>query len=445
METPTNPISFGIPVASSQERGRLSMVPHYSPFASLPMSIESLPNPKPLASKDVAWYRFYAMFSDAFATRVISDADLPADATVLDPWLGVGTTVAAAAAAGFKGIGIDVNPVMVTVSKGRGLDRGAASDAVALLERHAKRSRPRQLVDDDPLLEWYDPNAAEAIRKFERDIRTLKPNLFIPCASDFLLTILFEVAWNLASTNRSKNPTWMKKPRMSDRVVSTREQIIESFMEAAHEKIELCPDTPYRHRPDVQLGTSVNLGLPDAVADLVLTSPPYCTRIDYAVTTSVELAVLGRNAEQVDALRDRTMGTSTVRRDKPTLPSETWGPCCWGFLEQVRKHPSKASNTYYYKNFLQYFDDLWRSLCQINRCTKPGGRVVIVVQDSYYKGIRTDLAQIVTEIGESFGWRLHEKKPNPVSRSMRLVNTRSRFYRANVACFEEVLWFKTAP
>jgi DNA methylase len=406
------------------------------------MSIESLPNPKPLASKNGGWYRFYAMFSDEFAARVIFDAELPAGATVLDPWLGVGTTVAAAAAAGFKGIGIDINPVMVTVSRGRGLDQAAASEAVALLERHAKRSRRRQVADDDPLLDWFRPNAAQAIRKWERDIRTLEPNLFLPYESDFLLTILFEVAWTLASVNRSKNPTWMKKPSVSERVDSTPEKIAKLFMATAREKIGLCPETPYCHRPDVQRGTSVELRLPDEVADLVLTSPPYCTRIDYAVTTRVELAVLRTTAEEVDALRDRTMGTSTVRQDKTTSYSEKWGPCCSGFLDQVRKHPSKASSTYYLKNFLQYFDDLWRSLGEIDRCTKPRGRVVIVVQDSYYKGIRTDLAQIVKEMGESFGWRWLDQKDNPVSRTMRLVNTRSRFYRDDVACVEAVLWFQ---
>ena len=38
---------------------------------------------------------------------------------------------------------------------------------------------------------------------------------------------------------------------------------------------------------------SESLEIEENSVDLVLTSPPYCTRIDYAVATSVELALLG--------------------------------------------------------------------------------------------------------------------------------------------------------
>jgi hypothetical protein len=112
-------------------------------------------------------------------------------------------------------------------------------------------------------------------------------------------------------------------------------------------------------------------------------------------------------------------------------------------LDKVFKHPSKSSRSYYYKTYIQYFDDLYRSLVEITRCTRPGGQVVIVVQDSYYKGIHTDLPGIVGEMGQVLGWRLDDLQAYRIARTMRRVNTRSRAYRHDTSCVETVQWFAT--
>ncbi len=411
------------------------------------MSHSLLPSPKPLASSNAArrrWYRFYAMFSETFAHGVIADAKLAEGAAVLDPWLGVGTTVEAAAAGGFKGIGVDINPVMTVVARGRCLDQVAASESVATVhEREERRTHHAELSSDDPLHGWFAPDTAMAIRNWERVIRMVYPEDQFPERSGFLFTALFEAVWGLAAVNRSKNPTWIKMPSADQLANVSRQQIAEMVVGVAYQKIKLCPKLPYSTQPEVRVGSSVQLDLSDACADLVLTSPPYCTRIDYAVTTRVELAILGQNQPQMDVLRDKTMGTSTVRQ-VPITPGQNWGNSCLTFLDEVRKHPSKASSTYYYKNYLQYFDDLSRSLIEINRCTKPGGQVVVVVQDSYYKGILVDLPTIVEQMGIALGWSIRHRQKDVVSRTMRRVNSRSRFYRPDVACVEQVLWFVTA-
>jgi hypothetical protein len=93
---------------------------------------------------------------------------------------------------------------------------------------------------------------------------------------------------------------------------------------------------------------------------------------------------------------------------------------------------------------VQYFADLYNSLGELNRCLKPGAGAVIVVQDSRYKGIRIDLAGIVTEIATSFRWALARRVDYDVAQTMRRVNTRSRQYRVDATSVESVLWF-TAP
>jgi SAM-dependent methyltransferase len=380
------------------------------------------------------------MFSEEFAKNVITESGIGPDAMVLDPWLGAGTSTAVAAFAGCRSAGLDVNPVMVAVSRGRTLDQASAKKCVRAVRAKVAHMAKRLATPEDPLLEWFRPQAANALRRWECAARSVYSGAHSPEELGFFLTCLFEAASELAAPYRSRNPTWVKKPDAKSRLNATPARIWELVLAAANRRIGRCPPTPARHRPSIQLGTSIGLSLPDDFADLVLTSPPYCTRIDYAISTAVEAAVLGLDPPAAEALRNGTMGTSTIRGGTLGVKSE-WGRTCQALLATVADHPSKASRSYYYKNFLQYFDDLGRSVVEIDRCVRPGGQIVIVVQDSVYKGERVDLATIVAEMARPLGWQEVSRAGFPVPNNMRRVNTRSRLYLPDVASIETVLWF----
>lgn len=401
-----------------------------------------LANPKPTKSGLVersCWYRFYAMFSEKFAEEAIGAANLKPESIVLDSWLGVGTTTFIAAKSGMKAVGIDINPVMVVVANGRCIDRKTAEETVEKVALASGQLKFASLPKTDPLLGWFGSRAASAIREWQRLILTLFPMDKHPKQAGFLLTALFEAAWKLAASYRSKNPTWVKKPEPAQRVESSAARLSRLVLELAQSKAKGCCESAIA-TPAIQLGTSTKMDLPDSHIDFVLTSPPYCTRIDYAVSTRIELAVLGYDDKAVAELRDATMGTSTIRRTRPTA-DKLWGPICSDILAQIKLHPSKSSANYYYKNYVQYFADLHVSLGELHRCLKPGATAVIVVQDSRYKGMRVDLAGIVTEMASSLRWALTRRDDYEVVQTMRLVNTRSRRYRADANSVESVLWF----
>ncbi len=200
--------------------------------------------------------------------------------------------------------------------------------------------------------------------------------------------------------------------------------------EAASNKFANCRSSNRDGPIDVYVGSSKELRcLPQSI-DFVLTSPPYCTRIDYAITTQIEMAVLGGTEDALRELRDRSMGTSTIRKTATLGFAKKFGPSCTNFLELVGSHPAKASANYYLKTFLQYFDDLFESLARIDLALKAGGRAVFVVQDSAYKGIRVDLALVVIEMATLLGWNIIERLDFPTTHNMRNINTKSRSYNA---------------
>jgi DNA modification methylase len=405
------------------------------------MSALSLPSPKQHGSSsggNQVWYRFYAMFSEDFARSVLGRLSLPLSAVVLDPWVGTGTTCATAGAAGLRAVGVDINPVMVTVARGRLLDRAGANKCVTTLLDRRKRSIG-SLDANDPLLTWFGRRTATAVRGWERAVSEAFPAGGSPLEAGFLLTCLFDTVTQLTSPYRTKNPTWLKKPDIEDRVEVGAARVTALFQAALTNRQLRCLPHPFTQDCEVHLGSSTCLPLGDGLADLVLTSPPYCTRIDYAVSTAVELSVLGSTFGSLHELRDRTMGTSTIRGTPPE-PMREWGVTCLTILDSIKKHPSKASKSYYNKNYLQYFDDLYRSLTTIARCTKAGGNVVIVAQDSVYKGIHVDLPRVIEEMGGSLGLASTARDGFPVTRNMRQVNTRSRRYLADATSTEAVIW-----
>ena len=113
---------------------------------------------------------------------------------------------------------------------------------------------------------------------------------------------------------------------------------------------------------------------------------------------------------------------------------------CLSFLAALKAHRSKASGGYYYRTHLDYFDKMNRSMQRLAVGLKPGGRAVLVVQDSYYKDIHNDLPKIITEIGAHHGLTLDQSKAFHL-RSMSDINPGSQTYVRPSGATESVLCF----
>jgi hypothetical protein len=60
----------------------------------------------------------------------------------------------------------------------------------------------------------------------------------------------------------------------------------------------------------IEVASSESLPIGDKSVDFILTSPPYCTRIDYAVATMPELALIGYKLNSdFKSLRKQLIGT----------------------------------------------------------------------------------------------------------------------------------------
>jgi hypothetical protein len=421
-------------------------------------------SPKRNTRQQSGWegfFPYYAGFSEGFANALLSSAMLTEEAVVCDPWNGSGTTTYTASRLGLASVGLDLNPVMLIVARARLLPPTEA-DSIEPLANEILRPvsiDSNRVDDDDPLTWWFGDKTAATIRAIENSIREhlVGPMTLTPEGTHFerisgmaatFYVALFSVCCQLAKRFLSSNPTWLRRPRQTEsRIGNQCCEVKGKFLDnlrnmagALAAELELFPT---KQGPcEIRLADSTKAPIKRESIDFVLTSPPYCTRIDYIVATRIELAVLWPMVTiPVEELRRQMIGSTRVPREEIEI-SLGWGRRCAGFLDALKRHPSKASAGYYYRNHLDYFDKIGRSISKISVGLKTGGTAVLVVQDSYYKELHNDLPSIIEEMGRETGLVLRRRDDFRLARSMAGINSYSRKYNRTPGALEAVLCFQ---
>lgn len=410
----------------------------------------TFPNPKVTsgAGNQDSWYRYYAGYSSAFVKYSLETL-APSARTVLDPWNGSGTTTVVAAGRRQAAFGFDVNPVTVVIARARLLGAGVQGSINALAADVAGHAHPVRMTDD-PLRFWFSPDSAAQLRALELSIRRL---LIDSAATDevlqdvnslsslasFFYTALFRTVRALASPTSGTNPTWWKRPAAGAALRIPKKVIIERFRAAAAELGQGLHREAFDTRTSVKLavGDSRHLPLSDDEVGAVVTSPPYCTRMDYGIATRPELAVLRFEEADLSYLRGAMVGTPTITGEDQD--DDSLGAEASAFLRKVREHPSAASQGYYTKYFRQYYAAMDASLKELRRVMAPDAPLVMVVQDGYYKNVHNDVPGIIADIARAHDFSLEARQDFHISRTIGGMNPSSRQYRKDSSAIESVV------
>ncbi|WP_431201354.1 DNA methyltransferase [Bradyrhizobium betae] len=352
-------------------------------------------------------FPYYAGFSEAFVTDVLDALQASPNDVVLDPWNGSGTTTSIARRSGVASIGIDINPAMAVVAMARLATLKNLASARALLANSGRSISQKFLIES-------------CSSPYDSSTRSL------------LLLAIFRIARRKLRDRVATNPTWWQLDQTEVRKVVTSITKIQ----VDHELSELGSKlTSSRAAAKVSLIRANLLGpaLPQISADIIITSPPYLTRIDYVKATLPELLVLSLVEElAIEELRRAMIGSPVVGRGPSFMPTDI-GDYGKTLLAKIAAHASKASATYYLSFFSSYISMMYFSFERLNGLSRPGARMVVVVQGSHYKEIFVDLARLSADFASAAGFQLVSRANFNFKQSFAQLNPRANGYSMDTA------------
>lgn len=358
--------------------------------------------------------------------------------TLLDPMVGSGTTLVEAKLSGRNAIGYDIDPLACLIAqvKCRELPDKSIEDAFNLIIENVKK----QLNQNDASIEggenqkqfdmpeflnrayWFSPEVSNSLSALSSAISNTQMtddlrDFFWVAFSSIILTKV-SVA-NARDIIHSRHHYFEHKSmpnvilKFSDKVRRMRKQMSEFET--------LCEDTP---KVDIVVKQSDARELPlvDNSIDLVFTSPPYATALDYPRAHFLSVAWmqkrLGLDLEQYKTNGATYIGSERGRIGKNFILDEKIS----SYTLTQETLLKLAETDIRQANLIQrYFVDMSNVLREISRVLKLGSSAIIVVCPSHIRKVEIQTHKLLTEIAERTNLKLKEEHTRTINGNKRIL------------------------
>ena len=308
--------------------------------------------------------------------------------SVLDPMVGSGTTILEAYLCGRRGIGFDIDPLALLISRVKTsspnpddiLEVGLkvlASAKVALDSSQQLLLNELQIKWDEKTKAfidyWFLPQTQIELLALLREIEHVT-NLEI---RDFLVLTFssiiitksggVSVAMDLGHTRPHKVPIITENQEKGKIVKGKR---IRSAIKDFEKKfivnlnaVRACSGSTNEIRPQIHRGFAQELPLSDESVDLIVTSPPYASNaIDYMRAHKFSLVWLGYTIPELSKTKAEYIGAHSIKDTKATLPR--FSRSIVADVAKLDKNKSEILRS--------YLADMTLALGEMYRVLKPG-------------------------------------------------------------------------
>jgi len=428
------------------------------PLLNIPPSLNALPSAKLKKDDKVgvhAWSNFYAAFSENFSNHALRAIGAKSSGLLLDPFVGSGTTLVSALKLGIPAIGIDLDPFSCLLARAKIAINANLSEAKNLL-KPTNNTIPLDTFCSEAFNHFDNDCLCYASAVFDRVLIKTNSNrheildvLLSDKSGKFDSEVVALTALCLGSSKstsliKGSNPTWYRKAIHGE--INTFEKLYVATESSLHTIINdlnelrlltknrdiLILNKNFRHIDNELSSNSI---------DLIVTSPPYLTRIDYVVKHLPNLLLLtGLINIDLDNLRKDMIGTTKII-DKSAF-NEEWGEKCLATLKMIQEHTSYASNSYYIWTYSQYFKAMFESINILFRKTKMNFKGIMVAQNSFYKDVQIPLSIIVEEMFHNAGFKAKIIKKDSIKTKMSHLNPNQSVKSKTNTLSEDVIYFE---
>ncbi len=367
---------------------------------------------------------------------------------VLDPMVGSGTTIVEAFLAGRRGVGFDIDPLALTISKVKvtPIDVGPAIDAGQKILEKAESSLKEREKTEQTLRQRWNSKTQQFVdywfaRETQIELQALAsaieeiadPDLKIFFQLAFSSTIITKsggvsLALDLAHTRPHRAKVIMThdgkvivgKERVNDPsprikfLTKTLRPALAEFAKRLERNLDgIQMPASGRFEPMIGSGDAQSLPLPTDSVDLIVTSPPYASNaIDYMRAHKFSLVWMGYPIGDLGRKRKEYIGGEAVTDiEFAELPD-----VAAAIVAEIAKVDGKKSRVLH-----RYYSEMTRTLQEMFRVLKPGKVAIVVVGNSTMRGqdTRTDIC--LADIGKTVGFEVPRIGVRNLDRNRRMM------------------------
>jgi len=359
------------------------------------------------------WFRFKEAFSPTFVTTAIESLGFR-PSHIADPFGGSGTSAITSQLLGIDATTIEVNPFLADLIRSKVSHLAAEAlrcEAVAFQARLTRtRSSmvrlahlPPTFIESEDKQRWIFPlQVAKRLSQYLLCIDAIEDT----DVQRFFKVVLGAVLIDCSNVyvngkGRRYRSAWQTNQPTSEKL----DELFGMQFNAAFEDVLRFDDRP-RSKIDVMHGDVRSaFELVNQPADLIVFSPPYPNSFDYTDIYNVELWVLGylKSSQDNLCLRRDTLRSHVQIHGAYGMPLQK-SDCLDATLADLHQQSEQLWDKSIPLMVGSYFHDMEIVLTQCQRLLTERGKVMMVVGDSRYAGVRIEVATIIADIARSMGF-----------------------------------------
>lgn len=367
-----------------------------------------------------SYHRYPAKFIPQIVNRLIVDFTKIGD-VVFDPFGGCGTTLVEAKVLGRKSVGFDINPVAKLITEAKITPLTPTS-----LDNHFKKflesynhllTKDLSILHSERIKYWFDPVVQEQLDRIFfviNEIKDYKIRRFYLCAFSHVLKNCSR--WLMKSIKPQVDPK--KKP---PDVLKTFNGHMRHMMDKNLVFYELLRSSGNLKTPAHMMlrDSTKKFPLKEQSVDLIITSPPYVTSYEYADLHQLILLWLGddskryarwnKYAREYQSFRGKFVGTKQAEHNNG---SQSLGPSANYIISKL------PNNRQYAKSVAKYFSDTQKSIIEMYRVLKSGGKACIIIGNTALAGVEIKNAEATAEQMQAAGFIIKDVIKRELSNKM---------------------------
>lgn len=338
--------------------------------------------------------------------------------TILDPMVGSGTVLRTVSELGYKGIGFDIDPLAVLMSKVWTTSFNSekikliAKQIIDEVNRLDLNSIHLPWIDDDPktisfINFWFGSKQVNSLRKLSFVINNHKG----------IYSDLLKVAFSRLIITKTKGASLAADVSHSrpHKVYDENDfDVFTAFSNSCITLSKIFDKKKPKGKVIVQLGDARNLSeVNDASISAIITSPPYLNALDYMRGHKLSLVWLGYKIDELGSVRSNSVG---VEKAPDSFANIALASEITKGIHSLRILPQRKQNMIY-----RYALDIYQILQESVRVLEKNGKATFVVGNSCMNEIFVENTLIVRNSCQMVGLKLTNQKEREIPQNKRYL------------------------